>query len=208
MTAQMPNKPSRISQKIWDEVFPFDRETVLKIASRYFIMGIPPNEAFIKASDDLKDITFMSGKEYKAYSVIGPMMGCDIKLLPTPHVRAVCEAVFNTARSFWSEIVDAANPVHAAFQHRLWWAPEGGCLVCGYSAKEDKDYLRYSRLDGKKDYVHKRCENDFKVIGKAFCNLIIQECLAIKANNESERPIEDHSSHTEDDWDDGYWQDD
>lgn len=209
----VPERPPRVPKHLWDMIFPPDRSAILKIAARYFVQGFDQEESFEKALIDADNVAFMSGRTLKAYSVLGPLMGCNTKYLPFPHVRAACEAVGNTAQAFWSDIVKSDRPERLSFQRRLWWRPEGACLICGYavSLNDRAKGLKFSRIDGEQDFIHESCAESLKIVGKSFGSLVYEESLVIQGQYEARQDAARTNLAciaSEDEEDDGYWSND
>jgi hypothetical protein len=169
------DKPKRVSEAVWDAVFPADREFVRLRAGRYFRMNMNPDDAVRAACDDLEREFWEKEPQASMLVVLTSVMPSPrdtIRRLPSVWTSDAVFGVMNTAMVSRSIILADADQERSVFRNRRWHARTGKCLICGQPvASDDQTFLA---TDGVQDAIHKTCLPLMPRIGPVFGKLVIE----------------------------------
>ena len=191
--------PSQLDPAEWQAVFPLDRPRVLTLCGRHFMAGLGASEALEQALAEIGRERWQTGNAALWLAALAPAFGADpASLPPAAHVAAACDGVGTTALAAAHDIVADPRPARAAFFHRRWRAPAGGCLICGEAAPGERRFrTSWGQDDG--DAIHAGCMARMGIIGPLFGELAAAQAGVVAAREPVAAPLgEDVSLWDED----------
>lgn len=177
-----PPRPAKVSEQVWQSVFPLDRSRVLTLAGRNFLAGHNPDKSVVMAQLSIEHEQWQNRSLLEALTTLAPLFGKNaLDLPPCAALACCCQSIYWTAKSIWPDVMSSENPLKLAFLRRRWRVPAGQCMVCaGPTGANDSFYPARDFADNAGDSVHKDCAQSMRDIGKTFSRLVVEECKGMQ----------------------------
>ncbi len=130
--------PKGIGRKVWDGIFPLDREITGKHCAKLMRNGATIDEA-IKEAEDAVEFYILSNcpsRRGEYFRKLAPFFSDNTVTKP---LRNAMQAIFRTAHLFPFELENETN-LRRVFLNRTWHAKVGYCLISGIAPSKNDEY--------------------------------------------------------------------
>ena len=160
----MVDKPSAVSQEVWDEVIPARTERVVLLAGRIMLRGsLSPDEAIRAAviKDEWDTLMKEPGARRIMHALSVPFRETFGDAQPrSPQLTAAIRALLHIITEEKHNLEKGTDAVRIAIRNKAWSFTPGICTVCGEDIQGD---AARSPLP-----LHIGCMNDMTLIGSVF----------------------------------------